>query len=72
MQSPASKRKTEAARQRLESQGLSIAAFARLHGLNRHVVSDVLCGRVLGKYGDGHKAAVALGIKRASQPTPEK
>lgn len=56
-------RKREAVRRDLESKGISIVEFARLHKLNRHVVTDVLLGRTKGRYGKAHKAAVALGLK---------
>lgn len=52
------------ARRFLEEQGITIAKFARTHGLKYHSVQTVLSGRKVGKYGDVHKAAVLLGMKR--------
>lgn len=51
------------ARQRLEEQGITIADFARRHGLRYHTVQTVLAGKKKGRYGEAHKAAVALGMK---------
>lgn len=53
----------EQARAALDREGQSIAAFARSHGLNKNLVSDLLNGRKKGKRGQAHKAAVLLGIK---------
>ncbi|MEA1606134.1 DNA-binding protein [Pseudomonas spirodelae] len=53
----------EQARAALDREGQSIAAFARKHGLNKNLVSDLLNGRKKGKRGEAHKAAVLLGIK---------
>lgn len=47
----------------LTARGQSIAAFARKHGLNKNLVSDLLNGRKKGKRGEAHRAAVLLGIK---------
>lgn len=43
--------------------GIAIAIWAREHGLSRSVVYGVLYGRLVGTYGDAHKAAVLLGLK---------
>lgn len=53
----------EQARADLDREGQSIAAFARKHGLNKNLVSDLLNGRKKGKRGEAHRAAVLLGIK---------
>lgn len=53
----------EQARAALDREGISIAEFSRLHGLNRNMVSDLLNGRKKGKRGEAHRAAVLLGIK---------
>ncbi|SFT49376.1 DNA-binding protein [Pseudomonas marincola] len=53
----------EQARAVLDREGKTIAAFARQHGLNKNLVSDLLNGRKKGKRGEAHKAAVLLGIK---------
>lgn len=54
---------TDQARARLDRKGVSIAEFCREHGLNRHMVSDLLNGRKKGRRGEAHRAAVLLGIK---------
>lgn len=55
----------EQARQELEERGVSIADFARDHGLNPTTVYHVLDGSHKGRRGEAHRAAVALGIKAA-------
>jgi gp16 family phage-associated protein len=42
---------------------MSIAEFSRKHGLNKNLVSDLLNGRIKGRRGEAHRAAVLLGIK---------
>lgn len=54
---------TEQAREALDRRGMSIAEFSRKHGLNKNLVSDLLNGRVKGRRGEAHRAAVLLGIK---------
>lgn len=54
---------TEQARENFDRNGISIAEFCRQHGLNRHMVSDLLNGRKKGRRGEAHRAAVLLGIK---------
>jgi len=51
------------ARAKLEEQGLSIARWAKSHGLNPNTVSDLLNGRKKGVRGESHNAAVLLGLK---------
>lgn len=53
----------EQARAKLDREGISIAEFSRMHGLNKNLVSDLLNGRKKGKRGEAHRAAVLLGIK---------
>lgn len=65
----------EQARAALDRKGMSLAQFARLHGLNKNLVSDLLNGRKKGHRGEAHRAAVLLGIKEGeaaspSSPTP--
>lgn len=45
-------------------QGLTIQAFAKENGLSAGVVYEVLRGRLKGRRGQAHKAAVLLGLKR--------
>ncbi|KAA0983745.1 DNA-binding protein [Pseudomonas sp. ANT_J28] len=54
---------TEQARESLDRRGMSIAEFSRKHGLNKNLVSDLLNGRIKGRRGEAHRAAVLLGIK---------
>ncbi|MDX9679321.1 DNA-binding protein [Pseudomonas fluorescens] len=53
----------EQARAALDRRGVSIAEFSRKHGLNKNLVSDLLNGRIKGRRGEAHRAAVLLGIK---------
>lgn len=53
----------EQAREALNRRGISIAEFSRKHGLNKNLVSDLLNGRIKGRRGEAHRAAVLLGIK---------
>lgn len=43
--------------------GISIRSWAIKHGLKQATVRGVLSGRLSGRIGDSHKAAVLLGIK---------
>lgn len=47
----------------LKSQGITIADWARAHGLKPHAVHNVLCGHCVGSRGQSHDAAVLLGMK---------
>lgn len=53
----------EQARAELDRRGMSIAEFSRIHRLNKNLVSDLLNGRIKGRRGEAHRAAVLLGIK---------
>ena len=53
----------EQARAALDHKGVSIAEFSRKHGLNKNLLSDLLNGRIKGRRGEAHRAAVLLGIK---------
>jgi gp16 family phage-associated protein len=46
-----------------EQKGLSVSSWAETHQIPRGVVSGVLQGRLKGKRGDAHNAAVLLGLK---------
>lgn len=50
-------------RDELDRQGLSLADFARAHGLAPRTIYRVLEGRHKGRRGQAHRAAVALGLK---------
>ena len=53
----------EQALEELSRKGISIAKWARDHGLHPSVVNGVLKGRRKARIGESHKAAVLLGIK---------
>lgn len=53
----------EQAREALDRKGMSIAEFSRQNGLNKNLVSDLLNGRIKGRRGEAHRAAVLLGVK---------
>jgi gp16 family phage-associated protein len=52
------------ARESLSERGISIAEFARQNGLSYGTVYQVLSGLKKGRFGDAHRAAVLLGMKR--------
>lgn len=56
----------EQAKERLRLKGLTLREFAKRHGLNYRTVSEVVRGVNKGCFGEGHRAAVALGMKRAA------
>lgn len=43
--------------------GVTATAWAKKYGFKRHIVIDLLHGRLKGKYGEAHRAAIALGLK---------
>jgi gp16 family phage-associated protein len=43
--------------------GISVRGWARKHGLSYASVRGVLSGRLSGRIGESHKAAVKLGLK---------
>jgi gp16 family phage-associated protein len=51
------------ARAWFDAAGVSIADWSKDHGFSPTVVYSLLAGRVRGKRGDAHRAAVALGLK---------
>ena len=59
------------AREWLQAQGLTAAAWARSNGFPVRVVQEVLRDRAKGNYGVAHDIAVALGIKEG-EPTDER
>ncbi len=59
------------ARAAIVAEGVSISAWARANGFNPKTVHTVLTGTRKCNFGQGHRIAVALGIKdapRGSQP----
>ena len=65
--SPASLRR---ARRLLAKSGLSHREFAVCIGVSLNTVRDLLYGRVAGKRGDAHRAAVALSLKKDIRNMP--
>ncbi|WP_434674513.1 DNA-binding protein [Pseudomonas sp. R1-15] len=53
----------EQARAELDRNGITIAQFCRVHGLNKNLVSDLLNGRKKGVRGEARRAAVLLRIR---------
>lgn len=51
-------------REEFSRQGLSVAEFARAEGFDRHLVYQVIDGRLKGSRGQSHNIAVALGLKQ--------
>lgn len=56
----------EQAKQRLQDQGMTLRKFAEERHLTYRTVSEVIRGVNKGTYGEGHRAAVALGMKRSA------
>lgn len=52
------------AKAKVHEKGMTLKQFAKQHGLNYRTVSEVIRGVNKGLFGEGHRAAVALGIKR--------
>jgi gp16 family phage-associated protein len=53
------------ARQWLADHGVTQTEFARRIGVDRLVVVNLLGGKLHGRWGAAHKAAIALGLKPA-------
>ncbi len=53
----------DAAKAQLLKKGLTLTAFASMHGFKPRMVSDVVRGVNKGRYGAGHDVAKALGMK---------
>jgi gp16 family phage-associated protein len=51
------------AKRRLHAKGVTLTQFALRHGFKYRTVSEVVRGVNKGLYGEGHRVAVALGIK---------
>lgn len=56
----------EQAKARVYEQGMTLRQFAESRRLAYRVVSEVIRGVNKGNYGEGHRAAVALGMKRST------
>ena len=57
-------RTTEDVRREFEMRGLSIAAWARLHGYSSQLVYQILAGQKPCLRGQSHRIAVHLGLKQ--------
>lgn len=56
-------RSPEEVRADFDKRGVSVASFAREHGLSQGIVYQVLSGQKKGRRGQAHRAAVLLGLK---------
>lgn len=43
--------------------GINISEWSKEHGFSRYTVHDLLRGKRIGRRGESHKVAVALGLK---------
>lgn len=59
-----SKQALKRARQRLTRQGMTVRAWAQRHHFSESTVYEVLGGRKRCLYGEAHRAAVLLGLKK--------
>ena len=53
----------EEVRAEFDRYGISVSSWAVKHGIPRNIVSGMLQGRLKGKRGHAHNAAVLLGLK---------
>jgi len=53
-----------AARKRMARAGMTQKEFADSAGVPYQTIKDLLRGQLAGRYGDSHKGAVALGLKK--------
>ncbi|MCW5657416.1 MAG: DNA-binding protein [Burkholderiaceae bacterium] len=60
----------EQVRAEFREAGVTVAEWSRLNGFKRDVVVAVLVGRLNGSYGESHRVAVALGLKRGYVADP--
>lgn len=54
------------AKQLLQEKGVTLKQFAVKHNFDYRTVSEVVRGVNKGLYGEGHKVAVAFGLKKAA------
>lgn len=54
------------AKQLLQANGVTLKQFAAKHNFDYRTVSEVVRGVNKGLYGEGHKVAVAFGLKKAA------
>ncbi|KVD99668.1 hypothetical protein WI91_02415 [Burkholderia vietnamiensis] len=53
----------EEVRAEFDRHGISVASWAKKHGIPRNIVIGILKGKLKGKRGHAHNAAVLLGLK---------
>ncbi len=56
----------EEAKRQLQEKGVTLRQFAESHQFSYRTVSEVVRGVNKGLYGEGHKVAVAFGLKKAA------
>ncbi|MBB4845005.1 gp16 family phage-associated protein [Paucibacter oligotrophus] len=54
-----------------KAQGITVAGLARAHDLPRPILVDLLRGKLVGNYGQAHRAAIVLGLKPQPQDAAE-
>lgn len=57
------KKTPEQAKEALRAEGMTLTEWSRKSGFKYRTVSEVVRGVNKGLYGEGHRVAVALGIK---------
>jgi gp16 family phage-associated protein len=50
-------------RAELDAKGITLKALCQQKNASYQAARDLLCGRTKGRWGEAHKAAVALGLK---------
>lgn len=60
---PPTTKTAEQVQREFREAGISVAEWARANSFDRMTVVDVLRGHRIGKYGEAHRVAVALGLK---------
>lgn len=60
----------QALKQWFEDEGLMVTEWAKTHGFRVEVVYALLNARTVGRRGEAHRAAIALGLKPASRAAP--
>lgn len=61
---PFTQEQVAAARTRITEDGTTVQEFCAKHDVSYHVVMDLLHRRSAGSRGEGHRAAVLIGLKR--------
>jgi gp16 family phage-associated protein len=61
----------EEVRAEFDRSGISISSWAVKHGIPRNIVNGVVQGKLKGKRGHAHNAAVLLGLKEGVVTRPD-